>query len=348
VKVYAVGGAVRDELLGLPVKDRDYVVVGATPEEMERFGYKPVGKDFPVFLHPKTHEEYALARTERKSGRGYKGFTVHASPDVTLEDDLRRRDVTINAMAKAEDGTLIDPYGGKRDLEQGILRHVSEAFAEDPVRILRVARFAARFGFKVAPETMALMRKMVASGETDYLVPERVWQEFANGLMEREPERMFEVLEACSLQKKLMPELRERTGLAGATLAVRFARLCWPLKEAEVEALCDRLKVPGDVRELALLACRNRMALRASRLATPEALLELLKRADAFRRPARFAELLEVARRDRPIVDTTRLERACTAAAAVDAGAIAAAAPAPAEIPRLIDQRRIEAIARAL
>jgi len=338
---------VRDELLGLPVQDRDYVVVGSTAEEMERLGYKPVGKDFPVFLHPRTHEEYALARTERKSGRGYKGFTVHASPDVTLEDDLRRRDLTINAMAKAEDGTLIDPYGGKRDLEQRILRHVSEAFAEDPVRILRVARFAARFGFSVAPETMALMRQMVQSGEADYLVPERVWQEFAKGLMEREPERMFEVLEACSLQKKLLPELRERVGLTGS-LAVRFARLCWPLKEGEVEALCERLKVPGDVRELALLACRTRLALRASRIATPQALLELLKRADAFRRPARFAELLEVARRDVPIVDTTRLERAHEAAAAVDAGAVAAAAPAPADIPRLIDERRIEAIARAL
>jgi len=347
VKAYVVGGAVRDELLGLPVQDRDYVVVGSTAEEMERLGYKPVGKDFPVFLHPRTHEEYALARTERKSGRGYKGFTVHASPEVTLEDDLRRRDITINAMAKAEDGTLIDPYGGKRDLEQRILRHVSEAFAEDPVRILRVARFAARFGFSVAPETMALMRQMVQSGEADYLVPERVWQEFAKGLMEREPERMFEVLEACSLQKKLLPELRERVGLTGS-LAVRFARLCWPLKEGEVEALCERLKVPSDVRELALLACRTRLALRASRIATPQALLELLKLADAFRRPARFAELLEVARRDVPIVDTTRLERAHEAAAAVDAGAVAAAAPAPADIPRLIDERRIEAIARAL
>jgi tRNA nucleotidyltransferase (CCA-adding enzyme) len=347
VKAYVVGGAVRDELLGLPVQDRDYVVVGSTPAEMERLGYKPVGKDFPVFLHPQTHEEYALARTERKSGRGYKGFTVHASPDVTLEDDLRRRDLTINAMAKAEDGTLIDPYGGKHDLEHHILRHVSEAFAEDPVRILRVARFAARFGFSVAPETMALMKQMVQSGEADYLVPERVWQEFAKGLMEREPERMFEVLEACSLQKKLLPELRERVGLAGS-LAVRFARLCWPLKEGEVEALCQRLKVPSDVRELALLACRNRVALRASRIATPQALLELLKRADAFRRPARFAELLEVARRDVPIVDTMRLERAHEAARALDAGAVAAAAPAPADIPRLIDERRIEAIARAL
>jgi tRNA nucleotidyltransferase (CCA-adding enzyme) len=348
VKTYVVGGAVRDELLGLPVQDRDHVVVGATPEEMERLGYKPVGKDFPVFLHPQTHEEYALARTERKSARGYKGFTVHASPEVTLEEDLRRRDLTINAMAKAEDGTLIDPYGGKRDLEQGVLRHVSEAFAEDPVRILRLARFAARFGFNVAPETIALMRQMVASGEADYLVPERVWQEFAKGLMEREPERMFEVLEAASLQKKLLPEVRERSGLAGGTLPVRFARLCWPLKEAEVEALCERLKVPSEARELALLACRTRVALRASRLATPEALLELLKRADAFRRPGRFVELLEVARRDVPVVDTTRLEHAYTAAAAVDAGAIAAAAPSPADIPRLIDERRIQAITRAI
>jgi len=348
VKTYVVGGAVRDELLGLPVQDRDHVVVGSTPEEMERLGFKPVGKDFPVFLHPQTHEEYALARTERKSGRGYKGFTVHASPEVTLEEDLRRRDLTINAMAKAEDGTLIDPYGGKRDLEQGILRHVSEAFAEDPVRILRVARFAARFGFRIAPQTLALMKDMVTSGEADYLVPERVWQEFAKGLLEREPARMFEVLEACSLQKKLLPELRERVGIAAGPLPVRFARLCWPLKEPEIEALCERLKVPGEVKELALLACRTRVALRASRLATPEALLELLKRADAFRRPERFEQLLQVAHGDEPIVDTARLERARTAAAAVDAGAIASQAASPHDIARLIDQRRTEAIARAL
>jgi tRNA nucleotidyltransferase (CCA-adding enzyme) len=225
---------------------------------------------------------------------------------------------------------------------------VSEAFAEDPVRILRVARFAARLGFGVAPETLALMKQMVASGEADYLVPERVWQEFAKGLMEREPERMFEVLEACSLQKKLLPELRERIGIAGGSLAVRFARLCWPLKEPEVEALCERLKVPSEVKELALLACRTRVALRASRLATPEALLELLKRADAFRRPERFEQLLQVAHRDVPIVDTARLERARAAALAVDAGAIAAQAPSAADIPRLIDERRTDAIARAL
>src|SRR6266850_972791 len=270
MRVYVVGGAVRDELLGLPVKDRDHVVVGATPEEMERLGYK--------------------------------GFTVHAAPDVTLEDDLRRRDLTINAMAKAEDGTLIDPFGGKRDLQNRLLRHVRDAFSEDPVRILRVARFAERFGFDVAPETMELMKRMVASGETDYLVPERVWQEFAKGLMEREPQRMFEVLEACGLRQKLLPEIAAIGKLEG-TLPQRFARLAWPLKESEVEALCDRLKVPGDVRELALLACRNRVALRAARLATPQALLELLKRTDAFRRPERFQDLLAVARRDVPIVD---------------------------------------------
>jgi len=191
VKAYVVGGAVRDELLGLPVQDRDYVVVGATPEEMTAAGFRPVGRDFPVFLHPRTHEEYALARTERKSGRGYRGFTVYSAPDVTLEQDLARRDLTINAIAKADDGTLIDPFHGESDLREGVLRHVSEAFAEDPVRILRVARFAARFGFRIAEETSALMKAMVASGETDHLVPERVWQEFSRGLAEPKPSWRF-------------------------------------------------------------------------------------------------------------------------------------------------------------
>ena len=346
MKVYVVGGAVRDELLGLPVQDRDHVVVGATPEEMVRAGFKPVGKDFPVFLHPQTHEEYALARTERKSGRGYKGFTVYASPEVTLEDDLRRRDLTINAMAKDEQGRIIDPFGGQKDLKEGILRHVSEAFAEDPVRILRVARFAARFGFSVARETLELMRRMVASGESDYLVPERVWQEFSRGLMEKTPEHLFEVLDASGLLKKLLPELRERVGLEGS-LPVRFARLAWPLKEAEVGALCERLRVPNEVRELALLACRSRVALRASRLATPHALLELLKRADAFRRPERFRELLEVAARDVPVVDTLRLERAFAAASAVNAGEVVAKA-ASGQIREAIEAARLAAIERAL
>ena len=214
MRTYVVGGAVRDQLLGLPVADRDYVVVGATPEEMTAQGFIPVGQDFPVFLHPQTHEEYALARTERKSGRGYKGFTVHAAPEVTLEEDLRRRDLTINAMALDESGALVDPYGGQADLKAKIFRHVSEAFAEDPVRILRVARFAARFAdFSVAPETMALMRRIVDAGEVDALVPERVWQELSRGLMEKQPSRMFRVLREYGALAKLLPEVDRLFGV---------------------------------------------------------------------------------------------------------------------------------------
>ncbi|MDR1275022.1 MAG: multifunctional CCA addition/repair protein [Candidatus Accumulibacter sp.] len=208
MQIYTVGGAVRDALLGLPISDRDYVVVGGTPEEMLAKGYRPVGKDFPVFLHPETHEEYALARTERKSGRGYKGFVFHSAPEVSLEDDLARRDLTINAIAQAEDGTLIDPFGGVADLKARILRHVSPAFAEDPVRVLRIARFAARFStFSVAPETLALMRRLVEDGEIDYLVAERIWQEIAKGLMAEHPSRMIAVLRECGALKRLIPEL---------------------------------------------------------------------------------------------------------------------------------------------
>jgi tRNA nucleotidyltransferase (CCA-adding enzyme) len=213
MKIYAVGGAVRDELLGLKVTDRDYVVVGATPQEMLRLGFKPVGKDFPVFLHPKSHEEYALARTERKTARGYKGFKIHAAPDVTLEDDLARRDLTINAIARDERGRIIDPYGGVKDLEAGILRHISPAFAEDPVRVLRVARFAARFGFNVAKETLGLMREMTQNGEVDALVAERVWQELAKGLMEAKPSRMFEVLRQSGALNKILPEVDRLFGV---------------------------------------------------------------------------------------------------------------------------------------
>ncbi len=354
MKAYVVGGAVRDELLGLPLQDKDYVVVGATPEEMVAQGFKPVGKDFPVFLHPQTHEEYALARTERKSGRGYKGFTVHAAPDVTLEDDLRRRDLTINAMAKdPESGALIDPFQGKRDLERKILRHVSAAFTEDPVRILRVARFAARLGFGVADETMQLMREMVRSGEADYLVPERVWQEFERGLAEPHPEKMFDVLDASGLADKLLdgvkpvPEVLVRAAKETRSVPVRFAVIAWPHKEPEVTTVCERIKAPNEVRELALLACRNRVALRAAPLATPAALLELLKRTDAFRRPERFRDLLQVARLASPGFDPARLERAAAAAAAVDAGAIAAQAGSPGEIPARIDEARRRAIEQA-
>jgi tRNA nucleotidyltransferase (CCA-adding enzyme) len=354
VKIYAVGGAVRDELLGLPVSDRDYVVVGGTPEEMERLGYKPVGKDFPVFLHPKTHEEYALARTERKVARGYKGFKIHAEPDVTLEQDLARRDLTINALARDQDGRLVDPFGGAADLERGLLRHVSPAFVEDPVRILRVARFAARFGFAVAPETRALMRTMVASGEADALVPERVWQEFSRGLMEGEPALMFAVLSEAGLLEKLLPGF----GLAfehsrpsndasrilvgsldcaaaeGLALAPRFALIALRAPSAEaVAALGERLKASGECRDLALLAHRHADALRRAPRSSATELLSLLERCDAFRRPERFAELLALAAcaergergwRRTPYPPAAVLKGALRAAAGVDAGAIAA------------------------
>lgn len=214
MQIYQVGGAVRDSLLGLLVKDRDYVVVGASPEQMLAAGYRAVGKDFPVFLHPQTQQEYALARTERKTAKGYKGFSVHADPDVTLEEDLARRDFTMNAIAQTAEGQLIDPFGGQADIEKRILRHVTAAFSEDPVRILRAARFLARFtDFTVAPETMVLMREMVAAGEVDALVPERVWQEIAKGLMESQPSRMFEMLRACGALKIIFPELDRLWGV---------------------------------------------------------------------------------------------------------------------------------------
>jgi tRNA nucleotidyltransferase (CCA-adding enzyme) len=252
---YVVGGAVRDALLGEPVNDRDWVVVGATPEQMIEAGYLPVGRDFPVFLHPQTREEHALARTERKTAPGYHGFVFHAAPEVTLEDDLARRDLTINAIAQAADGSLIDPHGGASDLQRRVLRHVSPAFAEDPVRILRLARFAARWpDFHVAPETMALMQQMVAAGEADALVPERVWQELARGLMEAAPSRLFAVLRECGALARLLPEVDRLWGVPqradyhpevdcgvhlmmvldmsarlGASLPVRFACLCHDL-----------------------------------------------------------------------------------------------------------------------
>jgi len=342
VEIYVVGGAVRDELLGLDVQDKDYVVVGSTPEEMVAAGFTPVGKDFPVFLHPQTHEEYALARTERKSGRGYKGFTVYSAADVTLEQDLARRDLTINAMARTPEGKLIDPFHGKKDLENRVLRHVSGAFHEDPVRILRVARFTARFGFHIAEETMQLMRSMVSSGEADHLVAERVWQEFGKGLLGEHPERMFEALERCGFRARLLPELKLVPKSFTGSLAVRFAVLCWPLPEAQIDGFCDRLRVPNEERDLAVLCCRLRDSLNAS---SPGALLDLLKRGDAIRRPERFKAMLEVARIEMPGFDATKIERALAAAAAVDAGAVARGAPDSAAIPGLIDQAREQAIA---
>src|SRR5690606_20606470 len=262
VKIYVVGGAVRDELLGRAVKDRDYVVVGATPEEMVARGFKPVGKDFPVFLHPDTAEEHALARTERKTARGYTGFQFHAAPDVTLEQDLARRDLTITALARDEQGNLIDPYGGLADLRAGILRPVSPAFLEDPVRVPRGARSAARIDFPVAPETMALMREMAHNGEVDALVPERVWQEYAKGLMETHPVRMFEVLRECEALLKVLPEwaaVDEAHALAAlrlaadadAPLAVRYAVLWFGVAPDIVAAASERLRAPNECRDLA-------------------------------------------------------------------------------------------------
>nr|WP_294839348.1 multifunctional CCA addition/repair protein [uncultured Methylotenera sp.] len=214
MQTFIVGGAVRDELLGYAIKDRDYVVVGSTPEQMVAAGFRPVGKDFPVFLHPVTQAEYALARTERKTAKGYKGFAVHASPEVTLEQDLARRDLTINAIAKSDSGELVDPFNGIADIQSKTLRHVSDAFVEDPVRILRIARFSARFtDFHIAPETLGLMQQMVDAGEVDALVAERVWQELAKGLMEAQPSRMFTVLRACGALQRIMPELDRLWGV---------------------------------------------------------------------------------------------------------------------------------------
>ena len=363
MKTYAVGGAVRDELLGLPVQDRDYVVVGTTPEEMARRGFRPVGADFPVFLHPETHEEHALARTERKTAPGYKGFTFHAAADVTLEEDLKRRDLTINAMARAEDGTLIDPYGGEADLRVGLLRHVSEAFAEDPVRILRVARFAARFAFAVAPETLALMRRMVDSGEADALVPERVWQELARGLMEREPSRMLAVLRECGALARVLPEVDasferpevperlaarvDRAAARGYELAVRYALLVLDAQGEAAEALAARVNAPTDCRTLAQLAIRQRPLLAKAATLDADTTLGLLEQADAFRRPVRLERVIEVAECDALAEGDFPPRRAllCAAAAArsVDAGAIARAHPE--DVPEAIRRARLVAIA---
>lgn len=403
MKIYVVGGAVRDALLGLAVQDRDHVVVGATPEQMLALGYTPVGKDFPVFLHPKTHEEYALARTERKSAPGYKGFVFHADPNVTLEQDLIRRDLTVNAMAQDDDGSITDPFCGRQDLQDKIFRHVSNAFAEDPVRILRLARFAARFSippydFTVAPETMNLMRQMVENGEVDALVPERVWQELARGLMEVKPSRMFEVLRDCGALKRLLPELDALWGVPqppkyhpeidtgvhvmlvvdyaaaqGFALAVRFAALMhdlgkgttlpeyWPSHHgheqrgvALVEALCERLKVPGECRDLAVMTAREHGNVGRAFELRAATLQELFERNDAFRKPERFLAMLDAARCDwfgRAGLSDIRfpqaayLAQALEQARAVQSGVIARAYPGQSQkIAEAIRLARIQAV----
>ena len=402
MQIYMVGGAVRDALLGLPVQDRDWVVVGATPEALAAQGYVPVGKDFPVFLHPASREEYALARTERKTAQGYRGFAVHAAPDVTLEEDLARRDLTINAIAQGADGVLTDPYGGQRDIAARVLRHVTEAFAEDPVRILRVARFAARFpDFSIAPDTMALMQRMVTDGEVDALVPERVWQELARGLMAQQPSRMFEVLRECGALHKLLPEVARLWGVPQraeyhpevdtgvhlmmvldmaaqlqAPIEVRFACLGhdlgkgttpqaeWPRHIGHEErsarllkALCLRLRVPNDCSELAEVVAREHGNIHRSGEFGAAALVRLLERCDAFRKPERFADILlacecdargRLGLNEQPYPQRQRLLGALTAAQSVNTAEVAAAAEAQglsgAAIGQAVQAARTEAL----
>lgn len=320
MEYYLVGGAVRDKLLNRTVKDRDWVVVGATPEYMLQQGYQSVGADFPVFLHPKTNEEYALARTERKTAKGYNGFECDASQHITLEQDLLRRDLTINAMAMDKQGNIIDPYNGQQDLADRILRHVSDAFVEDPLRVLRVARFATRYhqlGFTIAPETMALMQTLVDQDELSALSAERVWQETARSLLENNPEVYFENLKACGALKIWFAELDEIWGMQTSLvlkqavvlsekLTIRYAALVYDLgkgittseqkhEEPRLDAinqLSQRLKVPNECRELALMASEFHQQIDQAFELTPQSILALLDRCDIWRKPERFTDFL--------------------------------------------------------
>jgi tRNA nucleotidyltransferase (CCA-adding enzyme) len=401
LNAYCVGGAVRDKLLGLPVQDHDWVVVGSTPEQMAARGFKPVGNDFPVFLHPDTHEEYALARTERKVAQGYKGFTVYTSPDVTLEQDLLRRDFTVNAIAEDADGNLIDPYGGQADLKAGVLRHVSDAFSEDPVRILRGARFAARFGFTFAPETLILMRTMVDNGEVDALVAERVWQELARGLMEKHPSRFFNTLRECGALKKILPELDVMFGVPqtahyhpeidcgihamlvlddtarhGYSLEVRFAALGHDLGKGNtppdilprhighemrsvdlLKGLCERLRVPADCRDLALLVAKHHGNIHRAKELRADTIVKLFDSCDLWRKPERFALILQACESDArgrighendAYPQTAYLLKCSDAARAVNAGEIARACSDKNLIADKVREARILAVEKAI
>jgi tRNA nucleotidyltransferase (CCA-adding enzyme) len=337
MQIYLVGGAVRDGLLGHIGSDRDWVVVGATPEQMIALGYAPVGKDFPVFLHPHTREEYALARTERKTAPGYKGFVVHASPEVTLEEDLARRDLTINAMAQDDQGRLIDPHGGLNDLKARVLRHVTDAFREDPVRILRLARFAARFeGFQVAPETMALCRHMVDAGEVDALVPERVWQELERGLLAHSPARMAQVLVDCGAWVRLWPELASDSvslkrawqllnSWREANLGQRWALWCQGCTPEQVQHLSERYRVPVAVADIAVAWATHQSAL-MQRPDDAASACELLYRMDALRRHERVASLIALAQQWADSTDAAKAaswwQQALQALLSVDAKAV--------------------------
>ena len=359
LQVYVVGGAVRDALLGLPAGDCDWVVVGATPEAMTERGFVPVGGDFPVFLHPRTHQEYALARTERKSGRGYQGFTFYTGPEVSLADDLRRRDLTVNAIAQTREGQLVDPLNGVADVQARILRHVGDAFVEDPVRLLRLARFAARFSdFDIAPETLALARRMVDDGEVDALVPERVWREISKGIMSDSPLRLFEVLAATGALSRVMPafvmdaKLGDRLVCAVAhrlALPARFALAC--LASPQPELLARHLKAPTDVIDFARL-----LPLAVQGLGQPLAastVLVLVEQLDGLRKPERFVDLVNAAACVLPDDFTTTLLprwlQGLQTARAVDAGAVArACAGRPADIKTAVRDARLEALQQLL
>ncbi|HEY6457751.1 MAG TPA: multifunctional CCA addition/repair protein [Steroidobacteraceae bacterium] len=402
MQVYLVGGAVRDRLLGRAVGERDWVVVGATPDELIAQGYTPVGKDFPVFLHPQSKEEYALARQERKVAPGYHGFTTMFSPAVTLEEDLKRRDLTINAMAQDAGGHIVDPFGGQRDLEARLLRHVSAAFVEDPVRVLRVARFAARFteaGFRIAPETEALMGQMTASGEIAALAPDRVWRETARALLEPHPEAFFTILLKCGALAVLMPELAALDGVPqppkwhpevdtfvhvmlavsmaaqhGAALTVRYAVLLhdlgkaltpkeqWPAHHqheergsAPIEALSQRLRAPNECRELALLTARHHTLVHRALQLRAASIMQLFAQTDAFRRPQRFAELLQACECDargrtglqsRPYPQADYLRQVHAAATAANLSVEERAGLAGPQIGAALQQRRLAVIAQ--
>ena len=401
--VYLVGGAVRDRLLGLAEGDRDFVVVGASADEMRATGYKQVGRDFPVFLHPRTGEEYALARTERKSARGHTGFVVHADPSVTLEDDLRRRDFTINAIAQRDDGTLVDPFGGARDIEARVLRHVGEAFVEDPLRVLRAARFMARLaplGFTVAPETLALMRAMTADGELAELSPERVWQELAKALRSAAPSAFLRTLREANALAAVLPELDALYGvpqraefhpeidtgthielacdmaaklapgddlIGFATLVHDLGKALTPASElprhvqheqrgiAPLLALCERLRVPNEHRELAVIACREHLNVHRIGELKPATVHDLIARCDGFRKPARIAQLATVCEADArgraglgdsPYPQADTLRRLHAAAMSVRSADVAAGLEGPA-VGEALRKARIAAIAAA-
>ncbi|MCF6781394.1 multifunctional CCA addition/repair protein [Stutzerimonas stutzeri] len=377
MQIYKVGGAVRDRLLGRPVTEVDWVVVGASAEQMQALGFRPVGADFPVFLHPKTGEEYALARTERKSGRGYGGFTFYASPDVTLEDDLIRRDLTINAMAEDEQGRLIDPYNGQADLAARTLRHVSPAFAEDPLRVLRVARFAARYahlGFSVADETLVLMRQLAESGELQALTPERCWKEISRALMEPRPDIFIQVLRDCGALAVLLPEIdtlfvssqHERLfrvlrhcAEQAQPLPIRWACLLHPLEQDTagpdsaqrlIEAVNTRYKVPRECQELALLVGKFQGQAQRAQELSAAALFELLQHFDIHRRPERFeqfiaaCEMITLHEGAALSAQSAHLREAADAVRAVEVKALIAQGYQGAELGEALKRERLKAV----